>query len=72
ALAYQGNFEKALSEWKKTLAINPGKVDAYYNMGWVFERMGLLSEAKKSYQKALEINPAYKDAKRALERLQHR
>ena len=63
ALAVQNhnknNLQVAANLYNETLKTNPNHVDAYYNLGNVFQKLGKNQKAKSSYEKAIEINPSY-------------
>jgi len=63
ALAVQNhnknNLQVAANLYNETLKKNPNHVDAYYNLGNVFQKLGENQKAKSSYEKAIEINPSY-------------
>jgi len=63
ALAVQNhnknNLQVAANLYNETLKTNPNHVDAYYNLGNVFQKLGENQKAKSSYEKAIEINPSY-------------
>lgn len=70
----QGAYEKAVaalqnqdlmlaeSSFKSLLQNQPNLVGAYINLGIIYEALERVPEALKSYEKALEINPASVDA----------
>ena len=51
--------EKSVAEFEKLLKKDPKMADAYYEMGFIWERAKKVDEAKKNYQKALEVNPTH-------------
>jgi tetratricopeptide (TPR) repeat protein len=56
----KGKYDQAISEFNKTLEINPKDSEAYKNRGTAYMNKGNLDQAISDYTKALEINP--KDA----------
>jgi len=64
-----GKYDKAIEEFKKAIALNPGKSETYYNLGLVYEAKNNLEEARKMYEKAIEIDPNNKLAKEHLEKI---
>lgn len=48
--------------YQRAVAADPGYMDAYYNLGDQYARVGRFPEAVESYKKALEIDPKFKDA----------
>ena len=55
--ARQGDFSRAVEEFKKAIEINPNYADAYHNLGNTYQAMGQLDLAMENYQKAVSINP---------------
>lgn len=54
----QGNLEQAISNYTKSIELNPnGGVGAYYNRGVIYYRQGNYSQAIADYTKAIEIKP---------------
>jgi tetratricopeptide (TPR) repeat protein len=58
-LAYynKGMLDEAISEYKKTLTIDPNHTEAHYNLGLAYDNKGMIDEAISEYKKALIINP---------------
>jgi tetratricopeptide (TPR) repeat protein len=50
-------FDKAIDEYKKAIEINPLNIWAYNGLGIVFAQVGRYEDAKKCFEKALEIEP---------------
>lgn len=50
---------KAIQAYQKVIEMDPAYVEAYNNLGVLYQEMGDLDGALKSYQKAIEINPIY-------------
>jgi len=53
-----GRIDEAYSMYTKALAMDPGYVDLYNDLGVVFELRGDLDSAEGMYLKAVEIDPA--------------
>jgi Flp pilus assembly protein TadD len=66
----EGNNRKALEALERVLEKSPNHVDAMVRMGTVLEDLGRLTDAEKSYRRALEINPNHESAKRNIEQLE--
>lgn len=64
-LARQGRRDEALAQLQTVLP--PAK--AHYNMGSVYEQQGRLDQARQDYAKAMELDPAFRDARVRLQRL---
>jgi len=62
-----GENAKALSELDISLKLNPISPRTYTNRGLVLHRLGQQEEAVKCWKKALEIDPDFREARRALE-----
>ncbi|RMD87086.1 MAG: tetratricopeptide repeat protein [Calditrichaeota bacterium] len=54
----QGEFEKAIFYYKKSLEIEP-TAEAYTFLGWTYSFMGRLEEAIEQCQKAIAIDPEF-------------
>ncbi len=71
-LIHQGKFEEAIP-WLER-ACSARRYDArhypYYNLGRIFERLGEVGRAIKAYRRASRLEPGYKAALQAAERLQ--
>jgi tetratricopeptide (TPR) repeat protein len=59
---------RALEEVETVLADNQGFADAIYLKGEALVSMGLEEEALKYFREALEVNPSFTEAQKALER----
>jgi len=57
-----GQFDDAISDYRKALDFNPDYPDAHCYLGNGLARRGQVGEAIEHYQKALDINPDYADA----------
>jgi tetratricopeptide (TPR) repeat protein len=53
----KGDYEGALVNLRKALAIDKDFVTAIYLLGKTYEAKGLKNEARASYQRVLELNP---------------
>jgi len=54
----EGDFEKAISEFKEVLKLDPKNVHAYNNIGVAYFRIGNLDEAIIYYTKAIDLGVA--------------
>jgi tetratricopeptide (TPR) repeat protein len=55
--ARQGDFDRAVAEFKTAIEINPNYADAYHNLANTYQQMGQADAAVANYEKALSINP---------------
>ena len=53
----RGNFQEAMSYYKKAIQINPNLSEAHNNLGYAYQGLGKTQEAMNCYQKAIQINP---------------
>ncbi len=60
-------IKKAIIEYKKALEIRPLSVDAYYNLGVAYQRIGYYSGAIKALEAVVGLKPNHPYAKKALE-----
>lgn len=62
AIAYynKGDYNTALSEYRRAIEINPLFIEAYNNIGEIYSRMGDSTLAISTYTKALEIKRHYR------------
>lgn len=58
-LVYLKDFEAAVKFFSKAISLDPKYTDAYFNRGYCYELMGDYTNARKDYEKALEITPNY-------------
>ncbi len=69
-LVYLQDFEKGADYFTQVTEINPQYAEAFYNRGYCFELSGNPDQAKKDYQKTLEIEVNYQKAIDGLNRLE--
>ena len=55
----QGEYEKAIYDFSKSLELKPDYVEAYYGRGEAWLKIGKLKEAIDDFGKVLEIDPDY-------------
>jgi Flp pilus assembly protein TadD len=55
-------FEAAVKEWSKALALNPAEAPVHNNLGLALAETGRTAEAINHYRKALELSPDYPEA----------
>lgn len=68
---YLEDNEAALDYFNKALNVNPNYLDAKYNKGRVLEQMGDYSQAMDIYKEVLKIQPEYRLAIDAINRIQN-
>ncbi|MGF1935085.1 MAG: tetratricopeptide repeat protein [Nostoc sp. ChiQUE02] len=54
-----GDFKIAELYYRQAIALQPDLVQAYNNLGEIFQKQGRLNDALKSYQQAIKIKPDY-------------
>jgi len=52
-----GNYDAAIDEYKKSLAINPNHSTTHFDMAGAYWRMGRLPDAIASYRRAMALRP---------------
>lgn len=62
----EGLTEDAIALFTELAGMNPGNPWPHYELGKLYQMSGKMAEAKAAYQKAVELNPAYEEAKAAL------
>lgn len=55
--ARQGDYQKAIEEFKKAIEIKPNYGDAYHNLANIYHQIDDNEQAIENYQKALSFNP---------------
>ena len=66
---YLGENQKALDYFNQSLQSDPDYLDALYNKGHVLEQMGDYVQAKSVYKQVLGVNPKYRLAVDAMNRI---
>ena len=61
--------EKPIAEFDKLLKEDPKLAEAFYQIGYIWDKAKKTEDAKKNYQKALELNPNHHWAKKKLQAL---
>jgi tetratricopeptide (TPR) repeat protein len=67
-LADKGQYDEAIAEWRKALAISPNDAKAHNNFGFALAQTGRVEEAIGHWQKALEENSEYPEVYKNLGR----
>ncbi len=69
ALVYEEDYEKAIDFMTRAINHKKNYYQAYYNRGYAHELTGELQDARKDYQRSLEIFPNYEKAVEGMNRL---
>jgi Flp pilus assembly protein TadD len=64
-LAKQNKIEEAIRVWQPVLS----DAEVHYNLASVYEQAGRKQEAKVEFQKAVQLDPNFQDAKNRLAEL---
>ena len=56
-VAQNGLWNEALYRWQKAVEIDPTYAAAWNNLAIAYEHEGKFEEAKKAYEKALQLDP---------------
>ena len=62
----KGDSQAALTQYKKALKVHPDEPYIYYNIGRLYLDMKETTEAKRSFQQALEKDPGFEEAKQVI------
>jgi protein O-GlcNAc transferase len=57
-----GQFDTAVRDYEKAIAIKPDYSKAHFNLGDTLQELGQLDASVKSFEKALDIEPNYAEA----------
>jgi len=55
----QREFSKAIQAYQKVIELDPTYIEAYNNLGIIYQEIGNLDRAFEAFQKSIEINPQY-------------
>ena len=65
----QGLWKEAVMRYQRVLDHNPGNIAVLNNLGIAYEALGEFEKARKTYEKALSIDPKNKKIKKNLDAL---
>ena len=57
-----GRWVEANSLYREIVRLSPGKPQAHHDLGITFLRLGMLAEAARSLQKAIDLRPRFESA----------
>lgn len=66
ALFYRKSYWKALEETNKAMSLVPASAQAHALKGSIYYKMGRKRDAKKSWKRALKLDPSLRDVKESL------
>ena len=69
-LALSGRGAEAVDDYRRLLALTPADADAWFNMGFVLERLQRWDDAARAFRECLRRAPAHEAAARHLAALQ--
>ena len=56
-VAQKGLWKEATQRWESATVIDPSYPSAWNNLGIGYEQLGRFDDARKAYEKALELDP---------------
>jgi Flp pilus assembly protein TadD len=56
-VALHGLWKEATVHWQKAVEIDPTYAAAWNNLGIAYEQQGQFNDARKAYEKALQLDP---------------
>jgi Flp pilus assembly protein TadD len=56
-VAQRGLWREATFRWQQAVELDPTYAEAWNNLGIGYEQLGRFDDARKAYEKALEIEP---------------
>ena len=62
-------YEEAIDQLKKALTFQKDNADIYFSLGVVYEAINQVADAKKSFEKALSLQPDMRSAQEHLDKL---
>ena len=65
----QGKLDQAYKTFELVITISPSYANAYYWIGKIQEKQGLLKEAKLNYQRAYGLDKSILQAKQAADKI---
>ena len=65
----KGDLAAAEADYRRGIALDDSLPGFHYNLGMVYYRQQRFPEAKREFEKVLELNPKNKAAREILERL---
>ena len=59
---YQGDYNKALLDYNKALALQPDYANAYYRRAILYNKTGAYDKARIDYDQAVSLDPRWLDS----------
>ena len=64
-----GNVDSALADLQKVVELEPNSAEGHFYLGLAYQKKGEVAKAKAEFEKALQLNPEYEQAKAELGKL---
>lgn len=65
-LSQQGNLEKAIAAYKKSIELNDLSPVAHYNLGIAYKKLQQYEKSASAFEKTVELEPTHMDARISL------
>jgi tetratricopeptide (TPR) repeat protein len=69
AISAEKKYDNCIIYFKKAIRLNPGNVNAWYNLGGVYYTIAQYDSANIAWTRTLQINPDYEQAKQGMNAL---
>jgi tetratricopeptide (TPR) repeat protein len=61
-MAFKNQWQVAIADYSKAIAINPNDFNFYYNRGMVYGKTNQFEKASEDFTRVLQLNPQNKSA----------
>ena len=63
---FSNNYEQSINIYRRATLLSPNNKDIWNNLGYAYMKLNNINEAKKSFKRAIEIDPNFDLAKKNL------